>query len=57
MIIICAWHMKYFGFELVMGEKEPLEDKGDTAGMCQECYDKMLLEPLENENTCCGEDK
>ena len=41
MIIVCAWHKQYFGYELVMGEKEPLEDKTETHGICERCL-KLL---------------
>lgn len=34
---ICAWHKKNFGFELVMGEADPLDDKGETSGICETC--------------------
>ena len=44
MIRICAWHPKYFGCPLVLGETEPLEDKGETHGLCDECLEKELEE-------------
>lgn len=34
---ICAWHPKYFGEELLMREKPPLEDKSETHGICPVC--------------------
>ncbi len=44
MKIRCAWHKKNFGFELFMGEKEPLEDTSITDGICPECYKKEIGE-------------
>ena len=35
MKVVCAWCGKD------MREKEPLEDKSITHGMCEECYEKM----------------
>ena len=35
MIIICAWCKK------VLGEKEPLENKADTHGICKICEAKL----------------
>lgn len=35
MISICAWCKK------VMGEKEPLDDKRETHGICPECKEKL----------------
>jgi len=32
---VCAWCGKD------MGEREPLEDKSITHGMCEDCYKKM----------------
>jgi len=36
MIIQCAWCNKY------LGEKEPLDDKGVTHGMCPGCFEKEI---------------
>ncbi len=49
MIRVCAWHKKNFGFELKMGEVEPFEDKGETHGMCQECYKIETAEATKEE--------
>jgi len=38
MILICAW----CGKEL--GEKEPLEDKDITHGICESCSDRIINE-------------
>lgn len=35
MILICAWCKK------VLGEKEPIEDKTATHGICKNCADKL----------------
>ena len=35
MLRICAWCGKK------IGEKEPLEDKRETHGICKECYEKL----------------
>jgi len=40
---VCAWHKKYFGFDLVMGEI-PGDEEGITHGMCEECYKKSTLD-------------
>ena len=37
MKVVCAWHNKNFGYELVIGEKHPLEDKSVTCGICPVC--------------------
>jgi len=37
MIIKCAWCGKY------MGEKEPLENKNITHGICLKCLKKQLI--------------
>lgn len=36
MQVTCAWRGKD------MGEKEPLDNKDTTHGMCQECYDTEM---------------
>lgn len=37
MKIRCAWHPLYFGIELMMGEKEPLDNNDTTDGLCKRC--------------------
>ena len=49
MIRRCAWHLSNFGQELIMGEKEPLQDKGFTDGICQDCLEKELGIPTEEQ--------
>ncbi len=44
MIVVCAWHEKYFGFKLITGEKPPLEWKAETSTICPECEQKMREE-------------
>ena len=36
MIILCAW------CQINMGEKEPIENKNITHGMCKKCGDNFL---------------
>ena len=38
MIRICAWCGK------ILGEKEPLEDRSETHGMCDGCLEKLKAE-------------
>jgi len=38
MIRICAWCDKK------MGEKEPMEDRSETHGICDECLDVLKIE-------------
>lgn len=49
MILICAW------CKAVQGEKEPLEDKSETHGICKTCADAvkkkyMMSEALTSED-------
>ena len=37
MKVICAWHKKNFGEELLMREKPPLEDKSEPHSICPVC--------------------
>jgi len=37
MFIRCAWHLKNFGFSLILGEKEPYSDTEFTDGICPAC--------------------
>ena len=39
MIRVCAWCGK------AMGEREPMEDKSITHGICPECYEKVTGKP------------
>ena len=39
MIRECAYHPRHFGFPLIMGEIEPLEDKDVTSGICELCVE------------------
>ena len=48
---VCAWHKIYFGFELVMCEVLPLDDKSITHGMCDECYEYFNKEISELPDT------
>ena len=41
----CAWHKKYFGKELFMGEV-PAERDGTTHGLCKDCS-KLLEKEIE----------
>ena len=50
MIIVCGWHKKYFGKELVLGEKEPLKDKKVTHGICKECEKIFYEKEINNVN-------
>lgn len=44
MIRICAWCKAW------LGQKEPLEDKRVTHGICQECLDRSFLPVREDED-------
>ena len=44
MRIRCAWHLQYFDFVLMMGEKEPLDNKETTDGMCPMCHLMVMFE-------------
>ncbi len=33
----CTWHEKYFGYVLMMGEKQPYSDLSITDTMCPRC--------------------
>ena len=44
MIRECSWHPVYFGFPLIMGEVEPLEDMTRTSGACPDCLSIQLAE-------------
>ncbi len=46
MKITCSWHMEFFGFPLVLGEKEPLSDPHETGGVCESCSKRILQEEL-----------
>lgn len=43
MTIICAWHMRNFGYHKIMGTKDGDGVTGTTGGICDEC------EAIENE--------
>jgi len=45
MIIECCYHPMNFGFPLIIGEKEPLNDKRVTSGICPDCF---LIEQEKN---------
>jgi hypothetical protein len=40
MIIVCAWCKE------VLGEKEPLDDKGETHTICDKCRGKYFPEKV-----------
>jgi len=42
MLIICSWCKKK------LGEKEPLEDKRETHGICSECYEKLTKKKVKS---------
>jgi len=46
MIRICNWYHE----PRVLGEKEPLEDKSETHGLCEECYDRFVTEHKERKS-------
>ena len=35
--IVCAWHTKNFGTELIMGYKDGGGQTGDSHSICKEC--------------------
>lgn len=37
MIIMCGWHKKRVGKDLIIGEKEPFEDESRTDSICKDC--------------------
>jgi hypothetical protein len=41
MIIVCAWCKRTYG------EKEPLDDKSTTHGMCEECHNGIVAQLVE----------
>jgi hypothetical protein len=41
MIIVCAWHRPE---PIVLGEKEPYEDRNITGGICEECREREFAE-------------
>lgn len=44
MRIRCARHEQFFGYVLMLGEKEPLNDDSITDEMCPACHQWVLLE-------------
>jgi hypothetical protein len=42
----CAWHTMYFGFELDMGEVEPIGKGGVTHSICNQCALKLEPRPV-----------
>jgi hypothetical protein len=44
MKLYCAWHKKYFGRELFMGNKKPISNPVVTHGACRKCLVKILKE-------------
>lgn len=47
MFLFCAWHPKYFGQRLFMGEKYPLDNHKQADGICQDCL-VILLKEIED---------
>jgi hypothetical protein len=42
--IVCGWHKRYFGTELIMGYKDGKGKTGTSHGICPDCADKLTKE-------------
>lgn len=44
MIVVCAWHLLYYGQQLTIGEIAPYDNHDTTHGMCVDCSRKLKEE-------------